>query len=61
MRSNSLPNAFKLDFFGKVDFFNTVEAKSIVLTWYVKRQFQRSSLTFDLSAKVTHIGGPSIY
>ena len=27
----------------------------------VKRQFQRSRLSFDLSAKVTLFGGPSIY
>ena len=32
-----LPNAFKWDFFmRKVDFFNTVEAKVIILTYYVK-------------------------
>ena len=35
-RSNLLPNAFKFDFFGKVDFFNTVEAKVIVLTWLLR-------------------------
>ena len=33
----------------------------IVLTLFVKRQFQRSRLTFDLSAEVTHIEGPSTY
>ena len=31
-RSNLLPNAFKSDFFLKVDFLNTVEAKVIILT-----------------------------
>ena len=35
-RSNLLPNAFKWDIFWKVDFLNTVEAKVIILTWYVK-------------------------
>ena len=44
------------------------EAKVIILTWYVKpnetvaiNKFQRSRLTFDLSAKVTHIGVPSTF
>ena len=47
---------------------NTVEAKVIILTSYVKtnetmaiNKFQRSWLTFDLSAKVAHIGVPSTY
>ena len=31
-----LPNALKLEIFEKVDFLNTVEAKVIILTWYVK-------------------------
>ena len=31
-RSNLLPNAFGWEFFLKVDFFNTVEAKVIILT-----------------------------
>ena len=31
-RSNLLPYAFKWDFFLKVDFLNTVEAKVIILT-----------------------------
>ena len=51
-RSNLLPNAFKWDFFLKVDFFNTIEAKVITLTLYVKpnetmaiNKFQRSRLT----------------
>ena len=42
-------------FFWKVDFLNTVEAKVIILTWYVKLnettaiyKFQRSRLIFDL-------------
>ena len=49
-------------FFWKVDFLNTIEAKVIILTWYVKpnesmaiNKFQRSSLTFNFSAKVAHI------
>ena len=46
-----------------VDFLNTVEAKVIILTWYVKpnetmaiNKFQRPRLTFNFSAKVAHIG-----
>ena len=45
---------------------DTVEAEVIILTWYVKpnetmaiNKFQRSRLTFDFSAKVSHIGVPS--
>ena len=30
--SNLVPNAFKWDFFLKVDFLNTIEAKVIILT-----------------------------
>ena len=48
------------------DFLNTVEP--IILTLYVKpnetmaiNKFQRSRLTFDLSANVAYIGVPSIY
>ena len=48
--------------------FNAVKAKVIILTWYVKSKetmaiykFQRSRLTFALSAKVAHIVVPSIY
>ena len=55
-------------FFWKVDVLNTVEAKVIILTWYVKpnstmaiNKFQRSRLTFNFSAKVTHIGVPSTH
>ena len=55
-------------FFWKVDFLNTVVAKVIILAWYVLsddtlaiNKFQRSKLTFDLSAKVAHIGVPSTY
>ena len=50
-------------FFWKVDFLNTVEAKVIILTWFVQSsvKIQRSRLTFDLSAKVAHIGVPSTY
>ena len=49
-------------FFWKVDFLNTVELQVLILTWYVKPneamaidKFQRSRLTFNLSAKVAHI------
>ena len=52
----------------KLIFLLTVEAKVIILTWYVKtnetmaiNKFQRSRLTFALSAKVAHIGVPSTY
>ena len=45
-------------FFEKFIFFKTVEALVIILPWYVKpnetmviNKFQRSRLTFDLSAK----------
>ena len=55
-------------FFWKVDFLNTVEAKVIILTWYVKtydtmalNKFQRSRLTYALSAKVAQIMVPSIH
>ena len=34
-RSNLLPNAFKWEFFLKVDFLKTGEAKVIVITRYV--------------------------
>ena len=49
-------------------FLKTVEALVIIRTWYVetnetmaKNKFQRSRLTFNFSAKVAHIGVPSIY
>ena len=55
-----------MGFLKKVDFLNTVEAKVIILTWYVKpietmtiNKCQRSRLTFDFPAKVSHIGVPS--
>ena len=55
-------------FFKKLIFLNTVKAKVIIFTWYVKtnetiatNKFQRSRLTFALSAKVAHIVVPSIY
>ena len=35
-RSSLLPNAFEREIFLKVDFLNTVEAKVIILTWYVQ-------------------------
>ena len=55
--------------FLKVDFLNTVKAiVIIILTLYVEtnetmaiNKFQRSRLTFALSAKVPHIVVPSIY
>ena len=54
-------------FFEKL-ILNTVEAKVIILTWYVKpnetmaiNKFQRSSLTFNFSAKVAHIGDLSTH
>ena len=57
-----------MGFFWKDDFLNTVEAKVIILTWYVKpnrtmalNKFQRSRLTFNFSAKVAHIGVPSTH
>ena len=50
-------------FLEKLIFLNTVEAKVIILTRFVKpnekiaiNKFQRSRLTYDLSAKVAHIG-----
>ena len=56
------------NFFWKADFLNTVKAKVIILTWYVEtyetmaiNKFQRSRLTFAISAKVAHIVVPSIY
>ena len=52
----------------KLIFLKTVEALVIILTWYVKpnetmaiNKFQRSRLTFDLSAYVAYIGVPSIF
>ena len=55
-------------FFLKISFLNTVEAKFIILTWYVEpnetmaiNKFQRSRLTFNFSAKVAHIGVPSTH
>ena len=54
--------------FLKVDFLNIVEAKVIILTWYVKpnktmaiNKFQRSRLTFNFSAEVGHFGVPSTH
>ena len=52
----------------KYFFLKTVEAKVIILTWYVKtnetlaiNKFQRSRLTFAASGEVAHIVVPSIY
>ena len=53
---------------GKLIVSKHIEAKVIILTLYVLsyvtmaiNKFQRSRLTFDLSAKAAHIGVPSIY
>ena len=60
----------RIIFLFKDDFWKTVEAKVIIIiiTRYVEpnntltiNKFQRSKLTFDLSANVTHIGVQSIY
>ena len=55
-------------FFLKDDFLKTVEANAVIIIRYaqpndtiIKNKFQRSRLTFDLSANVTRIGVPSIY
>ena len=47
----------------KHGFLNAIEAKVIILTWYVKpnetmaiNKFQKSRLTFNFYAKVAHIG-----
>ena len=55
-------------FFEKVHFLKTVEAKVIILTWYVKpnetmaiNKFQKSRFTFNFSSKVAHIGIPSTH
>ena len=58
-RSNLLPNAFEWEIFRKVFFFlNTVEAKVIfsldMFNLVSINKFQRSRLTFDLSATVAH-------
>ena len=67
-RSNLLPNRFKWDFFKRLTFFYSVEAKVIILISYVKpnetmaiNKFQRSRLTFNFSAKVAHIGVSSTH
>ena len=67
-RSNFLPNAFKWEIFGKVDFFNTVEAEVIIFSGYVEtnetmviNKFQRVRLTFNFSAKFAHIEVPSTH
>ena len=56
------------NFFERLFFLKTVEAKVIILASYVEsnvtmaiNKFQKSRLTFDLSAKISHIGVPSIY
>ena len=55
-------------FFWKFHFLKPVEAKVIILSWYVEpnetmaiNKFQRSRLTFNFSAKVAHIGVPSTH
>ena len=67
-RSNLLHSAFKGEFFEKDEFLKIVEAKAIIITRYVQanetmtiNKYQRSRLTFDLSAKVAHIGVPLMY
>ena len=64
-RSILLPNAFEWEVFGKVEFLNTVEPKSLIsldmFNLVSINKFQRSRLTVDLSAKVAHIGVPSTY
>ena len=54
---------FNAENFWKIDFLKTIEAKVIILTWYVLsnvtmaiNKFQRSRLTFDLSAKAAQDG-----
>ena len=49
-------------------FFNTVEAKVIILTWYIKpndtidiNKFQRSGLVVHFSANVAYIWAPLLY
>ena len=56
------------NFFEKLIFLKTVEAKVIIITIYVKpnetmaiSKSQRSRVTFDLSLEVIHIEFPSIY
>ena len=58
----------KGDIFEKLIFLKTFEAIVIILTCNVLpnmtmgiNKFQRPRLTFDLSAKVAHIGVPLIY
>ena len=55
-------------FFRKDGFLKNVEAKVIIISRYAQpnetmniNKFQRSRLTFDLSAKVARIGVPLIY
>ena len=52
-------------FFEKLIFLNTVEARSLfslhMFNLVTINKFQRSKLTFDVSAKVAHIGAPSTY
>ena len=64
-RSSFLPNAFEWQFLLKVDLLNTVEANSLfsldMFNLVSINKFQRSMLTFDISAKVAHIGVLSTY
>ena len=67
-RSNVLLKSIKWENNGNFDFLKNNENKVIILNGYVKpnetlyiNKFQRSRLTVDLSAKVAHIGIPSIY
>ena len=64
--SNLLPNAFLIN---GIFFLKTVEAKVIIIIRYYVQpnetmaiiKFNRSRLTFDPSAKIAHIGVPSLY
>ena len=66
-RSNLLPNAFDWDFFffEKLVFIILLRPKKVfsldMFNLMPINKFQRSRLTFDLSAKVAHIGVPSTY
>ena len=50
-----LPIAFKCEIFGKVDFLNTVEAKVIILTRYIKPNETMAINKFQGHGHRTHI------
>ena len=64
-RSNSPPNAFEWELFEKLNFLILLKPKKLfsldMFNLVPINKFQRSRLTFDLSAKVAHIGVPSSY